>query len=114
MRTQHDHEAVVPAFTAPAETMEQFKAALESGGPIPPDLWAEVGAIERAEWRKAAQPQVWALINAGWRFELPDSLDPEPWQWYWRRPPRRKGSQGRKYLSTQQAYNALMREAAPE
>lgn len=51
-----------------------------------------------------------ALIMAGWRFELPAIDDPDIFQWYWRRPPRRRGSRGRKYWSTNQAYNALMRQ----
>lgn len=51
-----------------------------------------------------------ALIMAGWKWELPAISDPDIFQWYWRRPPRRKGSKGRKYLSTNQAYSALMRE----
>ena len=60
--------------------------------------------------RNEAMPQVEALLAAGWMFELPDIDDSEPWQWYWRRPPRRKNSQGMFFWSTQQAYNALMRE----
>jgi hypothetical protein len=55
-----------------------------------------------------ANIQVSALLAAGWRFELPGD-DSEPWQWYWRAPPKRKGSKGRKYLSTNQAHNALLR-----
>lgn len=50
------------------------------------------------------------LILAGWRFELPAIQDPDIFQWYWRSPPKRKGSRGRKYWSTTQAYNALMRQ----
>lgn len=58
-------------------------------------------------------PQVDALIMAGWHWELPEIVndhqgETEPWQWYWRAPPKRKGSKGRRYLSTQQAYNALI------
>ena len=63
--------------------------------------------------RRDCQHQVRALMAAGWVFELPASHDPEPWQWYWRRPPRRKGSKGRRFASTRQAYNALMRDGAP-
>lgn len=50
------------------------------------------------------------LIMAGWRFELPATRNPDIFQWYWRSPPKRKGSKGRKYWSTNQAYNALMRQ----
>lgn len=42
--------------------------------------------------------------------ELPDQNDPEPWQWYWRAP-KKPGyrKRGRKYLSTNQAFNALQK-----
>src|SRR5687767_553107 len=67
------------------------------------------------EWSKNcsrinANVQVSALLAAGWTFELPGDGDYEPWQWYWRAPPKRKGKPGRKYLSTNQAYRAMMRE----
>ena len=72
--------------------------------------------------RRNCLPQVDALLAAGWRYELPEivnrkddeppsTLDSEPWQWYWRRPARRKNSPGMKFWSTQMAYNALMRES---
>lgn len=60
--------------------------------------------------------QVEALIDAGWKFELPEivnnwpKVETEPWQWYWRRPARKKNSKGQRFLSTNQAYNALVRE----
>lgn len=51
-----------------------------------------------------------ALITAGWVFEMSDYCD-DMMSWYWRSPPKRKGSQGRLYRSTDQAYNRLMRDA---
>lgn len=62
------------------------------------------------EARMSTLPQVDALLMAGWKFELPAINDPEPFQWYWRRPPRRKGVKGRLFRSTNQAYLALMRD----
>lgn len=61
------------------------------------------------ECRRNCQYQVDALIMADWRFET-NREDSEPWQWYWRRPPRTRHRKGRFYCSTNQAYNALMRE----
>jgi hypothetical protein len=77
--------------------------------------WSEaeqiaMGEQVRLDLRRRCMPQVDALIMANWKFELPAMLDSEPWQWHWRRPPRRKGSKGRRFMSTQQAYNALMKE----
>lgn len=70
--------------------------------------------------RRNSLPQVDALLMAGWKYELPEivnrkdgeaftRMDTEPWQWYWRSPPKRKGNKGRKYLSTTMAFNALNR-----
>jgi len=63
----------------------------------------------KLEARNECMPQVDALMGAGWLFELPAIQDPEPWQWYWRRPSKVKGKKGRLFMSTNQAYNALMR-----
>lgn len=87
-------------------------------GIIPP------GMVQNAimEMRKHAATQVDALMAAGWKFELPEIVNhnppkhdwshtsTEPWQWYWRSPPKRPNSKGRRYLSTQQAFNALSRK----
>ena len=64
--------------------------------------------------RRESLSEVDALLLAGWSFELPDIVNgtggtTEPWQWYWRSPPKRAGSKGRRYLSTSQAFNALKR-----
>jgi len=59
--------------------------------------------------RKQAMPQVEARMAAGWTFEVP-ACGTEPWQWYWRRPSRRPGKPGRKFVSTNQAFNAVQRE----
>lgn len=73
--------------------------------------------------RANCMPEVDALIAAGWRFELPEIVnrkegevrsETEPWQWYWRRPPRRKGSKGMKFWSTTMAFNAMKRDANAE
>lgn len=70
------------------------------------------------EIRANCMPQVDALLAADWKFELPEIVNrkdgethmgTEPWQWYWRAPAKRAGSKGRRYLSTQQAFNALQR-----
>ncbi len=54
--------------------------------------------------------QVDALIDAGWKFEIPSMPDiMEVWQWAWRRPARRPGSKGMRFASTNQAYQHLRR-----
>lgn len=87
---------------------------------IPKEEWDQKVEETMLEVRANCMPQVDALIAAGWKFELPEIVnrregDParigtEPWQWYWRSPPKRKGSKGRKHWSTQQAYNALKKQ----
>ena len=55
--------------------------------------------------------QATVLWLDGWISELPDSrYEYDVMSWFWRRPARRKGKPGRKFLSTQQAYNAYKRE----
>jgi len=79
---------------------------------------AERAVQAMLEARAKAVQQCDALIDAGWRFELPELVnnwkngESEPWQWYWRRPPRRKGK-GMKFWSTNQAYQHL-RKLKPE
>lgn len=59
------------------------------------------------------------LWTAGWTSELPEGYrhnSKDFWRqcpvmsWYWRRPPKRAGKPGRKFLSTNQAYRALQRD----
>lgn len=79
----------------------------------------KLGEEAMLQCRRNSLPEVDALLQAGWSFELPEVVNhnppkhdwshtfSEPWQWYWRSPPKRKGKKGRKYLSTTQAFNAL-------
>ena len=55
-----------------------------------------------------------ALLDAGWKFELPGRTQSEAWQWYWRRPPRRGQKRGRLFLSTNQAFAYLRRAQGRE
>jgi hypothetical protein len=77
-----------------------------------PEVFAAVLAACCREARVRAWPMVAALLAARWRFELPShpDADPEPMFWSWRRPPRRRGSRGQLYRSTNQAYWALLRQ----
>jgi hypothetical protein len=74
----------------------------------------ELAEQNRAHMRMQVIRQADALIDAGWRFEIPRSDQAEVWSWYWRRPPRRKGSKGMFFWSTGQAYNHLMRSQGRE
>ncbi len=67
---------------------------------------AEIEMEIMLDLRDECMPQVEALIDANWRFEELNE-DTEPWEWAWRRPPRRKGIKGRLFRSTNQAYRAL-------
>ena len=86
------------------------------------EQWREMVQESILESRNAALPQVDALLQAGWRYELPEIVNrkddeppsknfTEPWQWYWRAPSKRKGRPGRRYLSTNQAFSALTRQS---
>jgi hypothetical protein len=51
------------------------------------------------------------LWLAGWVSETPyPSQRHAVMSWYWRRPPRTKNRPGRRYLSTNQAYNAMKKQ----
>lgn len=89
-------ELMQEVLNNPESTQAEMDEALEQGR----DAIIELS-------RRETQPQVDALIDAGWRFELPDMEDPEPFQWFWRRPPRTKHRKGKLFASTQQAFNAL-------
>lgn len=60
--------------------------------------------------------QAMDLWAAGWKSELPRTPGENFWSqvqvmsYYWRRPSKRKGSKGRLFLSTNQAWQALRRE----
>src|SRR5688572_18677930 len=92
------------------------EAFIEMTGQTPEEAYEEI----KLESRANCMPQVDALIAAGWRFELPEivnggsTLETEPWQWYWRSPPKRAGSKGRKFWSTNQAFNALKKAQCPD
>jgi hypothetical protein len=62
----------------------------------------------RRDANKAAEPQFRALLAAGWQFEVVND-DDELWQFAWRRPGKRPGKPGRRFASTNQAFNALQR-----
>lgn len=55
--------------------------------------------------------QAMELWGAGWTSETPYKAQQiHIMSWYWRRPSKRKGSKGRLFLSTNQAYNAYKKE----
>lgn len=87
---------------------EQDKKCAEALG-ITLEEWKNKVLESTLQCRKNAVVQVDALIDAGWKFEIPNSPDSEPWQWQWRRPARRKGSKGMLFWSTNQAYQHLQR-----
>ena len=64
---------------------------------------------ERRNCNENAMPQVEALLKVGWTIEFSER-DLEPWQWSWRAPPKRKNSLGRLYHSTNQAFNAMVKQ----
>ena len=50
--------------------------------------------------------QAYELWGAGWTSEIPKGAV-DVMSWYWRRPSRRPGKPGRRYLSTNQAWMAM-------
>ena len=114
-------EPIVPDFTP--VTPEQFRGHLDScpdcQGPIAswcPEgkrLFDAVGREIKREAEKRDKAQAWDLIHAGWRFEVPGDTS-DVMSWYWRSPPRRKGSGGKLHRSTNQAWRAMKRAASED
>jgi len=92
---------------------------------LTPEMLDNLGHEAMMECRRNSVVECDVLIAAEWRYELPEIVnhnppkhdwskhESEPWQWYWRSPPKRKNSKGRKYWSTTQAFNALKRQQTP-
>jgi hypothetical protein len=93
------------------DTPDTLRAAIDDPATDRAELHARLVEFGKRLGRRDSQPQVDALLAAGWQFILPEhDPDPEPFQWFWRRPGKRPGRPGRLFRSTGQAYNALMRE----
>lgn len=64
----------------------------------------------RKQFEREYQLKAQELIDAGWKFEVNNEYHADQIMgWYWRRPPRRKGSKGMRFMSTDQALNHLRR-----
>lgn len=95
----------------PVDTLDSLREAIDDPTVDRDELRSRLSTMGYKLIRKDSQPQVEALMAAGWQFVLPEGhLDAEPFQWQWRRPGKRAGRPGRLFRSTGQAYNALMRE----
>lgn len=99
----------------PLEALRQFdpedlRAAVFKGldeGSM--DLFRLAVRANREQMNEADLDQAIELWLAGWTSETPHQTQTDIFSWYWRSPPKRKGK-GRRYLSTQQALNALRRQ----
>lgn len=84
-------------------------------GVIPLIDFLGLAEMQRRSQRDFDQQAV-PLMLAGWTSEVPNPTNrKDPWlqcqtmSLYWRAPSKRPGKPGRRYLSTQQAFNALMK-----
>jgi hypothetical protein len=69
------------------------------------------GLARMEQWNDFDMGKATELWLAGWTSETPHSSQKHMvMSWYWRRPPRTKNLPGRRYLSTDQAYNAMKKE----
>jgi hypothetical protein len=103
--TDPDAGPVVPARLVSQMTNEEIAAAFVEHDEA---LVARIIAHHRDRANQAAVFQIDALMGAGWSLELPRG-DLDAWAWAWRSPPKRKNSKGKRWASTQQAFNAYMR-----
>jgi len=59
--------------------------------------------------KRDLETQAIPLWLAGWTSESDGKRQEEVMSWYWRAPSKRLGKPGRKYLSTSQAFNAMVK-----
>jgi hypothetical protein len=83
---------------------------LEAPGGLP-SLLEFAGRAAREKMNERDMGDAIELWMAGWTSETPYKSQSDVMSWYWRRPPRRKGKPGRFFWSTQQAYNAMKKDA---
>jgi hypothetical protein len=100
----------VPTYPGGFHATEPTIACGRCGGGY---AWPDVCEAGGRHSNAAAMPQVRALLAAGWRVEWPDH-DLDTWQWAWRRPARRPGQPGRRFASTNQAFQSLCRDAGAD
>jgi len=116
-------KAMLKSGMTPLEALHEFEtekfnaALLEELEIRKGDAWHDANSLlslaARAGREESNQREMEKAIElwlAGWTSETPHSTQEDVMSWYWRRLPRRKGKPGRRYLSTQQAYNAMKRE----
>lgn len=112
------HEEAVNQFDP-----ELLEAAIRSELDLGTGVWPLFDLVVKANWerrnRKDWEEQAVPLMLAGWAIEQPDGhkhnskdfwRQPQAMSLYWRRPSRRPGKPGRRYLSTNQAYMAMQKE----
>lgn len=87
--------------------VEEYEFTTRDGKPALFELTARAHTMERDE--RDIETEAYALWMAGWTSH-PVRLGSQVMSWYWRRPPRRPGKLGRLYLSTTQAFNAMMKD----
>ena len=95
----------------PYTSTERLKAAIRTPGTMDDDWFEMTAEFSRRcylERTRADSEQVYALLASKWTFEIPHEYC-EPMSFSWRSPPKGKRSIGRKYLSTNQAFNAMRR-----
>jgi hypothetical protein len=117
-----DKECARTLTPAEAETLEEIRQQSKAEM----DYWLAEGDVEalRAhclEMGKVMMEQnedkylamAGELMLAGWKFEYayvnPPGYEHRAMSWYWRRPPRRKGSKGMLFRSTDQAYRHMQK-----
>lgn len=90
--------------------MTDFSRIIRADGCIDHEELKIQGAKLHEEMNERDFKQAATLWKAGWKAESHHEGE-DIMSYYWRRPPKRKGKKGRLFLSTNQAHNALKKEA---
>ncbi len=98
-----------------SSTPIQAISRIRNGSPITRDDFLALEVAGYLTCSGQDRDRILALFDAGWEpgyaaVVFTDAVYTWPMSWPWRRPPRRPGTPGRRYASTTQAYNAMVRE----
>lgn len=91
-----------------AGILSDYRCRAEDGGKSLLHYQSEMVWMEMDERDLDLAMELW---GNGWTSETPHKSQQHIFQWYWRRPSRRPGKPGRRFVSTTQAYNAMRKES---
>jgi hypothetical protein len=101
----------LPEAVSHFETSQLSDALFDGTGVLTPDQRALLDELAKSNQEESNQRELGSAIElwmAGWTHE-PQTPNSPIMSWYWRAPAKGNRPKGRRFLSTQQAVNAMRR-----